>query len=170
MLLREDVIPGPNKNKTFVQRRPNVFDLGPALYQCYTNVLCLMGWLNHVRRRVFSQTATIILTFASFTLFFQASANTPYYFSTSLVVITPTNTIRWLNVVLIVGHRLRYWPNIKTTLDQRRVVAETSQKTDQRGASIEQTTDCAFKIKPRVGRYQDVRLRRQVKKYEVQSN
>ena len=25
---------------TFVQRRPNVFDVGPALYKCYTNVLC----------------------------------------------------------------------------------------------------------------------------------
>ena len=24
---------------TFVQRRPNVFDVGPALYKCYTNVL-----------------------------------------------------------------------------------------------------------------------------------
>ena len=29
---------------TFVQRRPNVFDVGPALYKCYTNVLCLLGW------------------------------------------------------------------------------------------------------------------------------
>ena len=28
---------------TFVQRRPNVFDVGPALYKCYTNVLCLLG-------------------------------------------------------------------------------------------------------------------------------
>ena len=26
---------------TFVQRRPNVFDVGPTLYKCYTNVLCL---------------------------------------------------------------------------------------------------------------------------------
>ena len=25
---------------TFVQRRPNVFDVGPTLYKCYTNVLC----------------------------------------------------------------------------------------------------------------------------------
>ena len=30
---------------TFVQRRPNVFDIGPILYKiCYTNVLCLLGW------------------------------------------------------------------------------------------------------------------------------
>ena len=30
----------------FVQRRPNVFDVGPTLYKCYTNVLCLLGsWL-----------------------------------------------------------------------------------------------------------------------------
>ena len=27
----------------FVQRRPNVFDAGPTLYKCYTNVLCLLG-------------------------------------------------------------------------------------------------------------------------------
>ena len=25
---------------TFVQRRPNVFDVGPTFYKCYTNVLC----------------------------------------------------------------------------------------------------------------------------------
>ena len=25
----------------FIQRRPNVFDVGPALYKCYTNVLFL---------------------------------------------------------------------------------------------------------------------------------
>ena len=28
---------------TYVQRRPNVFDVGPTLYKCYTNVLCLLG-------------------------------------------------------------------------------------------------------------------------------
>ena len=27
---------------TFVQRRHNVFDVGPTLYKCYTNVLCLV--------------------------------------------------------------------------------------------------------------------------------
>ena len=27
---------------TCVQRRPNVFDVGPTLYTCYTNVLCLL--------------------------------------------------------------------------------------------------------------------------------
>ena len=26
---------------TFIQRRPSVFDAGPTLYKCYTNVLCL---------------------------------------------------------------------------------------------------------------------------------
>ena len=26
---------------TFIQRWPNVFDVGPTLYKCYTNVLCL---------------------------------------------------------------------------------------------------------------------------------
>ena len=29
---------------TFAQRRPNVFDVGPTLYKCYTNVLCLRGY------------------------------------------------------------------------------------------------------------------------------
>ena len=28
---------------TFVQRQPNVFDVGPTLYKCYTNILCLLG-------------------------------------------------------------------------------------------------------------------------------
>ena len=28
---------------TFVQRRPNVFDVGPTLYKCYTNALCMLG-------------------------------------------------------------------------------------------------------------------------------
>ena len=28
---------------TCVQRRPTVFDVGPTLYECYTNVLCLLG-------------------------------------------------------------------------------------------------------------------------------
>ena len=26
----------------FIQRRPNVFDVGPTLYKCYTNVSCLL--------------------------------------------------------------------------------------------------------------------------------
>ena len=30
---------------TFVQRWRNVFDVGPTLYKCYTNVMCLLGWL-----------------------------------------------------------------------------------------------------------------------------
>ena len=31
---------------TFIQCRPNVFDVGPTLYKCYTNVLCLLGCLS----------------------------------------------------------------------------------------------------------------------------
>ena len=27
---------------TFIQRRPNVFDIGPTLYKCYTNILRLL--------------------------------------------------------------------------------------------------------------------------------
>ena len=29
----------------FIQRRPNVFAVGPTLYQCYTNVLCLLRYI-----------------------------------------------------------------------------------------------------------------------------
>ena len=29
---------------TFVQSLPNVFDVGPTLYKCYTNVLYLLGY------------------------------------------------------------------------------------------------------------------------------
>ena len=32
-----------NMCTTFIQRRPNVSDVGPTLYKCYTNVLCLLG-------------------------------------------------------------------------------------------------------------------------------
>ena len=28
---------------TFMQRRPNVFDVGPTLYKCYTKLSCLLG-------------------------------------------------------------------------------------------------------------------------------
>ena len=32
---------------TFIQRRPNVFEIGPTLYKSYTNVVCLLG--EHIR-------------------------------------------------------------------------------------------------------------------------
>ena len=28
---------------TFIERRPNVSNVGPTLYKCYTNELCLLG-------------------------------------------------------------------------------------------------------------------------------
>ena len=39
-----------NMSITFIQcrtnvERPNVFDVGPTLYKCYTNVLCLLGMI-----------------------------------------------------------------------------------------------------------------------------
>ena len=37
---------------TFVQRRPNVFD---ALYKCYTNVLCLLGWTQTSKHEALNQ-------------------------------------------------------------------------------------------------------------------
>ena len=30
---------------TFMQRRPDVFDVGPTLYKCYTIFLCLMWYV-----------------------------------------------------------------------------------------------------------------------------
>ena len=50
----------------FVQRRP--FDVGPTLYKCYTNVLCLLRWqpiyfVNH-------QLTNIDVPFAIFFIFF----------------------------------------------------------------------------------------------------
>ena len=35
---------------TFIQRRPNVFDVGPTLYKCYTNLLCLLGCSEQILR------------------------------------------------------------------------------------------------------------------------
>ena len=34
----------PNKHNMFVQCWTNVEDVGPTLYKCYTNVLCLLGY------------------------------------------------------------------------------------------------------------------------------
>ena len=42
--LREKLIPSQQTQNlyiTFIQCRPNVFDVGPTLYKCYTIVLCL---------------------------------------------------------------------------------------------------------------------------------
>ena len=38
---------------TFIERRPNVFDVGPAFYKCYTNGLCLLfkTWTNMINDR-----------------------------------------------------------------------------------------------------------------------
>ena len=33
---------------TFVQRRPNVFDVGPTLYKCYTNVCWDITYYAHI--------------------------------------------------------------------------------------------------------------------------
>ena len=39
---------------TFIQCWTNVFDVGPALYKCYTNVLCLLGRVSAVLLAVMS--------------------------------------------------------------------------------------------------------------------
>ena len=33
---------------TFIQLRPNVFDVGPTLCKCCANVLCLLGSITHM--------------------------------------------------------------------------------------------------------------------------
>ena len=35
---------------TFIQRRPNVFDVRPKLYNCYTNVLCFLGCVSEIQQ------------------------------------------------------------------------------------------------------------------------
>ena len=42
---RSDIPASTNICITFIQRQPNIFDLRPALHECYTNVLCLLGSL-----------------------------------------------------------------------------------------------------------------------------
>ena len=54
---------------TFIQRRTNVFDIGPTLYKCYTNILCLLDvsqqgcireWIVEKDTGVFSSEHTIV--------------------------------------------------------------------------------------------------------------
>ena len=40
---------------TFIQRRPNVFDVGPTLYKCYTNLLRLLGWTQPSKHEALNQ-------------------------------------------------------------------------------------------------------------------
>ena len=40
---RPDIVQMLYKCFVFAGCRPNVFDVGPTLYKCYTNVLCLLG-------------------------------------------------------------------------------------------------------------------------------
>ena len=51
---RPTVLSYPKKHKniciTFIQRRPNVFDVGLTLYKCYTNVFYLLGNLRKAQR------------------------------------------------------------------------------------------------------------------------
>ena len=47
---------------TFVQRRPNVFDVGPTLYKCYTNVFVFAGVIFFYKFRVTSFQYISVLT------------------------------------------------------------------------------------------------------------
>ena len=44
------------------QRRPNVHDVGPTLYECYTHVLCLRGMHTDGVRKILA--AFVVLFFA----------------------------------------------------------------------------------------------------------
>ena len=46
----------------FVQRRLYIFDVGPTLYKCYTNVLCLLGYCY---KAAFKMTTVITVPFPS---------------------------------------------------------------------------------------------------------
>ena len=62
----------------------------------------------------------------------------PWYSHVSLTMEQlPQDTRHWTNVDLMLGHRLRRWPNIKTTLDQCFLFAESAQRHRQGGVSIE---------------------------------
>ena len=44
-MINNDIVGLPllsQQTKNIVQRRPNIFDVDPPLYKCYTNVLCLL--------------------------------------------------------------------------------------------------------------------------------
>ena len=45
VLAHTGVLCCPSSCITFVQCCTNVEDVGPTLYKCYTNVLCLLEWL-----------------------------------------------------------------------------------------------------------------------------
>ena len=134
---------------TFVQCRPNVFDVGPALYKCYTNVLCLLGYIHvywliywHISVCKSQQTQNICITFVQRRLNVLNVGPTLYKCYTNVVFteiytclfahihiychISVCRTISqqpWDNVVLLLVHRLRRWPNSKATLGQRLMFA-----------------------------------------------
>ena len=49
-MLQTKRLPANTKHlyNTFIQRRPNVFDVGPTVYKCDRYVLRLLGWRNQV--------------------------------------------------------------------------------------------------------------------------
>ena len=65
-----DLFPANTKHCiTFIQRRPNVEDVVPTLYKCYTNVLCLMGCLLTVTGYLFiTGSGTAVLSWLWFVI------------------------------------------------------------------------------------------------------
>ena len=67
---------------TFVQRRPNVFDVGPTLYKCHTHILCLLGssgWQHDQKTSGQQQSLSRIhISFCSIYLFDSKMDNVPY--------------------------------------------------------------------------------------------
>ena len=130
----------------FIQRRPNVEDIGPTLYKCYENVVCtskcrfilcdrynvlLVAWnysLLVVEKIIIiaGSRSHIIIHIVS------PHINTIRYRpNTCMCAMIPANKTRWNNVGLMLGHRRRRWANIKTTLFQC-VVCLLEYRTDGR--------------------------------------
>ena len=90
----------------FVQRRPNVFDIGPTLYKCYV--------FNGMWRRTNGNYVSPLQRRGHI-----AVPPTAHAVCVSLWVCRRLNTPRSPNSGLMLAHRLRRWPNISQVLSYR---------------------------------------------------
>ena len=115
-----------NISITFVYCWPNVEDLGPTLYKCYTQVLCLLGaekvrWINVIL--MLSQRRRRCANFK--TALFQRSVCLPGYIWSVIIIVQQTREIQtilfqcWANVA---DGELKFkqpWDNISCLLGCR---------------------------------------------------
>ena len=98
---------------TFIQRRPNVFYVGPTLYKWYTNV-CVAGFslVKGTTFRVGPIAAAVDEgQFSALTLQIDHAVH-----GLSQTAVSPTNTQRRSNAGSMLGQHLTGWPNIKPVL------------------------------------------------------